>query len=90
MQKPKGEVFIAIGSVLMIIGSIIGILFGLLLTVAGGWVWSILGAMDGIDEVAGVGGVLMAAGAIIGIVVIIIAVLTLVFSIMSFNRHLIK
>ena len=86
MQKPKGEVFIAIGSVLMIIGSIIGILFGLLLTVAGGWVWSILGAMDGIDEVAGVGGVLMAAGAIIGIVVIIIAVLTLVFSIMSFKR----
>lgn len=86
MQKAKGEVLIAIGSVLMIIGAIFGILMGILVTFAGAWIWNILGAMDGMEDVPGLSGVLMAAGAVIGIVIVIFAVLSLIFGIMCFKR----
>lgn len=59
---------------------------GILVTFAGAWIWNILGAMDGIEDMPGLSGVLMAAGAVIGIVIVIFAVLSLVFGIMCFKR----
>lgn len=86
MQKAKGEVLIGIGSVLMIIGSILGIIIGIIVTVAGSWIWSLLGAMDGIEDVPGAAGIFMGLGAALGIVIIIFAVLALIFGIMCFKR----
>lgn len=84
MKKPKGEVFIAIGSILMIIASSFGILVGILLMFAGAWLFTLLGATDMFE--VGAAGIIGTLGAGVGIIVIVVAVLGLIFSIMCFKR----
>lgn len=87
MQKANGEILIAIGSILMIVSASIGILLGLLFTVAGAWIWSILGwAIVESGGVPGLTGFIMGLGAVVGIIIIAFSVLMLVFGVMSFKR----
>lgn len=92
MRKTKGEVLIAIGSVLTIIGAAFGILLGILFAFAlglgGVWFWSAM-ADAGIEfsELPGFSGLLVTIGAGVGIIIVAMSILVLILGVMSFKRR---
>lgn len=88
MQKAKGSVLISIGSILMIIAAGLGILGGILLAVAGGWLLSSLSTIEGdLVEASDLAALLSWGGTLVAIIVLALSVLMLVFGIMSFKRR---
>ena len=86
MQKAKGMVPIAIGSIGMIISSIGLIIIGIIMTFALSFVFSLF-AGSATFETEALGGIFSALGAVAGILVIMIGVLVLALSIMAFKRR---
>lgn len=85
MKKPRGSVCIATGSVLMIIGASVAVIFGILVMVGLSAIMGLIFRSVGSD--AGALGWLSGLGIGLGLIIIAIAALAIIIGVMCFKRR---